>query len=43
MERYVYAKGFREQVVQMMRDRWAPRCRVVRSVAGYFALSASKY
>ena len=56
MGRYVYAKGFREQFVQMMRFRGAPKCRVcncaqrpelalrtVRAVAGYFALTASKY
>lgn len=28
MGRYVYAKGFREQFVQMMRFRGAPKCRV---------------
>jgi hypothetical protein len=28
MGRYVYPEGFREQFVQMMRDRRAPKCRV---------------
>lgn len=28
MGRYVYAEGFREQFVQMMRDSKAPRCRM---------------